>query len=496
MLDGLSLITPEVLLFVVLGATVCTFIVIIPGLGGSFTLAMLLPFVFTLDDPLHGIALIIAVTVVSGTGNTLTSVLFGIPGSASAVASTFDGYPMTQRGEGLRAVGAGLSASVLGGVIGAIVLALSIPIMRPLVLAFRPPEFFALILLAMVFMAFAGGGDRLKAFISGGLGIMVSFIGMDGGTATQRWTFGELYLWDGLELIPMLVGLYAVSEMISLMRRGGAMADRPVQGRAVTQLLTGMRDTMRHWRVMLQSSFVGLWSGLAPGMGDSAAQMVGYTQAARFSKNRENFGKGEVEGVVAADAVTNSSEGAALIPTLALGIPGSSGMAIVLAGLMAIGLQPGPAMLTENVDVVYMIVGVLIIANIVAASLCLGIAPAMLKVTRLRASLVVPPILIAASFGAFTASGHFYDILVLLLAGLLGTALKEFGYSRPIFLIGFVLGPLVEHNYNLSMRIFGPGFLTRPITLALLGLIVLVVLGPFLVRLFKKPGQKTPAGQQ
>jgi putative tricarboxylic transport membrane protein len=493
MIDGLLLISPEVAFYAVLGVFVSTIVVIIPGLGGTFALAIFLPFIFRLD-PATGIAFMLAITAVNGTGNTITSVLFGVPGSASGVASTFDGYPLTQRGEGIRAVAAGLTSSAIGGVIGAVVLALCLPFLRPIVLNFRPPEFFALILMAMILMSFIAGIDKLKALISGGLGLMLAFVGMERSTGTQRYTFGELYLWDGLHLVPVLLGLYAVTEMIGLMRRGGAIAQRVPQEGPVSQLASGIMAALRHWKAVLQSSAAGLWVGLAPGLGDSAAQFIAYTQVARTSKNRANFGKGEIEGVVAADAATNSKDGGALIPTLAFGIPGSSSMAIIIAGFIALGLQPGPAMLTEHIDLVWMIIWILVFANVVAALLCLGITPFMAKITSLRASLIVPPILIASMFGAYSASNNYFDIVVLLVFGFIGLMLKEFGYSRPIFLIGFVLGGLLEQNYLLSVSLFGVAFLSRPIVLIIFGVLVLIVIGPMISSVRKSGRRQQPAG--
>lgn len=484
MLEGLTLLTPEVMLYVALGVVVTTVVVIIPGLGGTFALAILLPFTLRLD-PVVGIAFIMAMGAVNGTGNTITSILYGIPGSASGVASTFDGFPMTQRGEGIRAVAAGLTASTLGGIVGAIVLGLSLPLLRPIVLAFRSPEFFALILVAIVFMAFIGGGDPLRGLISGGLGLMLSFIGLEISTATQRYTLGELYLWDGLPLVPMLLGLYAITEMISLMAQGGSIARRSSEQRAGRQLLQGVRDTLRHWRTVLQSSGVGLWVGLAPGLGDAAAQFIAYSQAARTSKHPEQFGKGAIEGVIAADACTNSKDGGALIPTLAFGIPGSTSMAIVIAAFVSFGIQPGPQMLTENVSLVWMIVWVLVISNVMGALLCFGITPLMAKVTSLRASLIVGPILIFSVYGAYSSTFNFLDIVVLVVFGVIGYLLKEFGYSRPIFLVGFVLGQVLEQHYLLSTRIYGVAFLQRPIVVLLGVVLVWVVLGPYLKNLVR-----------
>jgi len=480
-LSGLFLLNGAALIAMILGVLFGTVAAVTPGLGGLFAIAIILPFAFQFT-PAVGISLIMAVTVVSGTGNTITSVLYGIPGSASGVATTFDGYPMSRRGEGIRAVSAGLSASVLGGIVGAITLAFALPALRPIVLLFRSPEFFALIVLALVFMAFVGQADPIKGLISGGIGLMLAFLGLEQSTASLRWTFGQLYLWDGLSLIPVVLGLYAITEMIDLIRQGSAINDSGQKDHWWVQMKQGITDPIRYWRATLQSSFAGLWVGMAPGLGDSAAQFVGYAQVARTSKNPKDFGTGIVEGVIAADAATNSKEGGALIPTLAFGIPGSSSMAIVIAAFLAFGIQPGPSMLRNNLDIVWMIVWILVIGNILGGIVALAITPAMAKVTELRTAIIVPPILVASIFGAYSATNRVGDVVTMMAIGILGWFFKTAGYSRAIFLIGFVLGQLLEGNYLLMMRVYGADFFTRPISGSLFVLIVLMLVGPLLKR--------------
>jgi len=480
-LSGLLLLNGAALIAMILGVLFGTIAAVTPGLGGLFAIAIILPFAFQFT-PAVGIALIMAVTVVSGTGNTITSVLYGIPGSASGVATTFDGYPMSRRGEGIRAVSAGLMASVLGGIIGAITLAFALPALRPIVLLFRSPEFFGLIVLALVFMAFVGQSDPLKGLVSGGLGLMLSFVGLEQSTASLRWTFGQLYLWDGLSLIPVVLGLYAITEMIDLIRQGSAINEAGQKDHWWVQMKQGLIDPIHHWRATLQSSFAGLWVGMAPGLGDAAAQFVGYAQVARTSKNPKAFGTGTVEGVIGADAATNSKEGGALIPTLAFGVPGSSSMAIVIAAFLAFGIQPGPAMLTNNLDIVWMIVWILVIGNVMGGIVALAITPAMAKLTELRTSIIVPPILVASIFGAYSATNRVGDVVTMMAIGLLGWFFKTAGYSRAIFLIGFVLGQLLEQNYLLMMRVYGVDALTRPISGALYALIVLMLVVPLAKR--------------
>ncbi|MFA9431924.1 tripartite tricarboxylate transporter permease [Egicoccus sp. AB-alg2] len=484
MFSGLGLLGGTALLYMLIGIVFSTIAVVTPGLGGLFAIAIVLPFAFQLEPPV-GIALIMGVTVVSGTGNTITSVLYGIPGSASGVATTFDGYPMSRRGEGIRAVAAGLTASAIGGVFGAVVLGFALPVLRPLVLLFRSPEFLALILLALVFMAFVGQSDPMKGLISGGIGLMLSFVGLEQSTAAQRWTFGQLYLWDGIALVPVVLGLYAITEMIDLIRQGSAINESGQQEHWWVQMRRGMADTVRHWRATLQSSFAGLWVGMAPGLGDAAAQFVGYAQVAKTSKNPKAFGTGTVEGVIAADAATNSKEGGALIPTLAFGIPGSASMAIVLAAFLAFGIQPGPSMLSENISIVWMIIWILVIGNLIGTVVTLAITPGMAKLTELRTSLIVPPILIASIFGAFSASNAIGDVVVMIAVGFLGWLLKHNGYSRAILLIGFVLGQLLEQNYLLMMRVYGAGALTRPIAVGIYALTALIIVVPLLKWLYR-----------
>lgn len=479
MLDGLALLTPTVLLYVTLAVVLCTVVMMTPGLGGSFALAISLPFVFRMD-PVSGLAFIMGIVAINGTGNTVTTILFGIPGSSSSVASLFDGYPMTQRGEGVRAVSAGLFSSLFGGLIGAFAFAATLPILRPIVMAVRPPEFIIIILLAVISISFIGQGNALKSLISGGLGFMLAFIGLAPSSGAPRYAFGQLYLWDGLALVPLILGLYAIAEMISLFQKGGSIARIPPQTDSRRQIAEGFRDTIRHFRIVIQSSLIGLWVGLAPGLGDSAAQYIAYSQAVRSSKDPEKFGKGAIEGVIAADAATNSKEGGALVPTVAFGIPGSSTYAIVLAALLAFGIQPGPQMLTENMDIVWMLFWVLVLSNILAVGASLAFLPGIQRLTSVNSSIIGPPILVLAVLGAYSANSNIRDIIAVVAFGFIGYGMKVFGYSRPILLIGFVLGRLLERNMNLVMNVWGYAFLQRPIVLILIALTLVMFLQPWI----------------
>jgi putative tricarboxylic transport membrane protein len=497
MLSALGLLSPELLLFMLLGVVVATAIAVIPGLSGVVALALLIPLVFVLE-PLAGFAMLIAAVASTGTGNTITACLFGMPGTPSGTALIFDGYPMSQRGEGSRAVAAGLTASGLGGIFGALVLALLIPVGRQVVLIMSSPEFFVLILLALAVMAAVSKGNQLKTLASGFLGLVVGMVGMEGGTGEIRFTFGQLYLWSGVPMVPAMLGMYAIAEMLRLSTTGGSIAQTGSAKSTMAGTMQGVRDTFRHWPTVLRGSSIGAGIGLLPGVGQMVAAFLAYGQAARTSKNKDKFGTGEVEGVIAPDSATNATDGGQLVPTLAFGIPGGSSMAVLLAGITILGFKPGPEMMSTNVQIMWLAVFVLVGANIMAVTLSLGLSPLLAKLTFLRGNLLVPGVLGMAAVGAFTSTGHIGDIVILLLGGAVGYLLYLGNYSRTLFVVALVLGPILEQHFFLSLRVFGPGFLfARPIAAVLTVLLVVMLVGPPLRRAFtrRRPRRKVGTPQ-
>lgn len=493
MVEGLALLSPTVLLWILIAVVLTTGIAIIPGLGGLFALVLMLPLILALPVE-AGLAMLVGSMAVAGTGNTITGVLFGVPGSSDGVATILDGYPMAQKGEATRAVAAGLGASAVGGIFGAVSLAALLPLLRPVMMALSSPEFFMLICASLVFMATVTQGSTVKALTAGVLGLMIAFVGLEPSTSTQRYTFGILYLWSGVQLIPAVVGLFAISEMLDMMTKGGSIARTASVGSAFHQIKTGLGDVVRHWRVTLQSSVVGVVVGLIPGLGAVAAQFVAYTQASKTSRRGALYGTGIPEGVIAADAATNSKDGGSFVPTLIFGIPGSSVMAIFLAAMIALGIQPGQAMLSEHLPLIWMFIWILILANLLAVVFCLGFTGWLAKLTHVDIFLLAPPVLVLGLFGAYAATRALGDIWTAVIFGLVGLAMKRFEYSRANLVIGLVLGGLLERHYLLSMRMFGPEFVFRPITLGLLVLTVLVLLVPLARRARgKDTGPRNPA---
>jgi len=500
MLEGLMLLNePGVLLYALIGVLVVTVVAVIPGLGGVFAIVILLPFAFRLD-PIPAIALLIAAAVVSGTANTVTSVLLGVPGSSTAVATVLDGYPMAQRGEGTRAIAAGLTASALGGIFGGICLGLLIPVMRPLVLLLGPAEFLVIIAGALLTMAAVGPGSPSKIMMGVSLGLLLGFVGLEPSTATERFTFGQLYLWDGLKIVPAMIGLFAFAEMSDLMRKGTSIADvAQVRESNRSQITAGIRDVLTRKRLLIQSSLVGVIIGIAPGIGATAGQFMAYGQATRsepkFDEEGRQFGEGRVEGVIGADAATNSVDGGSLIPTLALGIPGSVPMAILMAVFISLGITPGIGLLTNNVSIVWMIIWLLIGANLVAATVTMAITPLLARVAFVPTVFLVPPVLAFCVAGAYATSNNVGDVLVAFLFGFIGIGLNKAGISRVPFIIGFVLGPLLERYYLLSMRLYGWSALARPgVQVIIAVLLVATFAGPLRQRLKQKGLSKTAPG--
>lgn len=470
--EAFRLFTPTVLIFLFVGAMAMQVVGMIPGLGGPFLVALMLPFTYGLD-PMAGIALLIGAASTSGTGNAITTILFGVPGSSNGIATLFDGPAMARNGEASRAIGAAMTSSFVGGVIGALFLALLIPLIRPVIVSIGPAEFTMLIAFAMIFLASVEKRDTVRALVSGMAGVALSYVGQEGGTGTLRYTFGLLYLWDGIKIVPAIIGLFAIADMLDLLRQGRAsLADNAGTPDGFKGLLRGILDTFRYWKITLQSSLVGVLVGVVPGVGGAAGGLMAYAQAARIAKDKEAFGKGSIEGVLAAEAANNSKEGGALVPTLALGIPGGAEAAILLVGLITLGVQPGRQLITENVHIIWWLVALLVIANFFATAMTLAIGPWMARVTFVPLAYVIAPVSIIGLFGAFNSTFAVGDLLVALLLGLLGYAMIRSGYSRVMLVIGLVLGPLLEQNLLLSVNLYGwGGMLARP------GVLLLLVLG-------------------
>jgi TctA family transporter len=418
------------------------------------------------------------------TGGSIPSILFGVPGTGPDAATIVDGLPMTQKGEAGRALGASLGASAVGGVIGALFLAALIPVLEPVVLSFSPAEFFLLAILGITFIALLSGNSLLKGVIVGFFGLMLAFVGMDPQVGITRYAFGQLFLWDGVDIITAILALFAIPEMIALGVKGGSMSGVSMQAAnySMRDLGQGIGDVFRHWGLTLRTSIIGAAIGVIPGLGGDAASWICYGHAVQSSKTPERFGKGAVEGVIAPETANNSKEGGALLPTLFFGVPGSSGMAVMLGAFIILGIQPGPLMMVNHLDLVWTMIWALVVANLVAVVMFLAVARWVGLLSFVRGGLLIPFVLVLALLGSYLSRGQWENMLIILGLGLLGYGLKRFNWPRPPFVIGLVLGPIAEDSLHKALALWGPSFLLRPISIIL----VVIILGTVIFSVIRR----------
>lgn len=456
--------------FLLIGAAVGFVVGILPGLGGLATLALMLPFAYKIQEPISAFSFLLGMHAITGTTGDITSILFGIPGEGTAAATIMDGYPMTKKGEAGRALGAALMSSLVAGLEGALILALAIPIMRPLVLFFGSPELFMLAILGITFIASLSGASLVKGLLAAGIGLMLAAIGVDPQTGTLRYTFGTLHLWDGLSLGPVVVGIFAIPEIVDLAVRGTSIAETKIE--KIAGVMEGVKDTFRHFWLTMRCGFIGAFIGALPGLGGGVSQWLAYGHAVQSSKDRSRFGKGAVEGVLGPGAANNSREGGNLIPTVAFGIPGSSAMAILLGAFLIVGLNPGPEMLTKHLDVTFAMVWILVVANIITAGVCFLFLDQLVKLTFVRGHLLIPFLLLFVFLGSFAAQNSFNDIVVTVVFGLLGYFMVLFEWPRPPFVLGLVLGSIAENYLWISSSAYGASWLLQPTVIVIFLLIV------------------------
>jgi TctA family transporter len=450
---------------------------ITPGIGGKLSIALAIPFVYGWEM-IPGAIFLLTMHAVNGTSGQISSILFGVPGDGDDAATVLDGYPMAKKGEAGRALGASMTASGVGGIIGAVVFALMIPVLEPVVLAFSPAEFFLLALLGITFIAFlSGGGGIFKGIIVGLFGLMLATVGMDPQTGTARYSGDYLFLWDGLSLVTAVIAIFAVPEMIALGVQGGSISAVSMESAKVSyrQLFSGVLEVPRHWWLVIRTSLIGAVIGMIPGLGGSAAAWFCYGHAVQTSKHPERFGKGAVEGVIAPETASNAKEGGSLLPTVFFGIPGSSGMAILLGAFLILGIQPGPTLITDHLDLVWMLIWALVVGNIMAVIILLVFARWVAVLTFVRGEVLIPFILILCVIGSFVNEAQWQNLVILVLLSAVGYGLLRAGWPRAPFAIGLVLGGLAEKSLHKALALWGLEFFLRPLSLVLIGLIVLTI---------------------
>ena len=444
----------------------------IPGLSGLVGLAIMLPFTFAMD-PVPALALLLGMFAVTTTSDTIASVLFGIPGTSASQATILDGHPMAMRGEASRAFGAAFSVSAVGGFLGAVVLGLSIPLVKPLILYFAQPELFMLSVFGLTMVGLLSGRSMLRGLIAALVGLGLSYVGYAENGGIPRYSMGTVYLLDGLQLIPVVLGLFAIPELIDLTVQGGTIA-KVRRGEVTGGLMTGVRDACRNWWLVLRSTAIGAYVGLIPGLGGTIVDWMAYGHAVQSAKTKNEFGKGDVRGVIAPETANNAMKGGALIPTVAFGIPGSPAMAILLGAFLIQGITPGLEMLTVKLEFTFSLMWMLAIANVAGALLLMLIARKLALITFVSGRLVVPVVTLFVFLGAWISSSHMGDWIVLIIFGMVGYVMKKGAVPRPPMILGFVIGPIMENSLFITTHAYdGLTWLGRPICMVI-GLLIVV----------------------
>ncbi len=473
LIHGLTnVLNPAIIPWVLFAVFIGLAVGILPGLGGAATTAILLPIIYGMD-PTFALTFLIALHAAVSQGGVVTSILFGVPGETVTVASMLDGYPMAKNGEAGRALGASQMASMVGAIFGGIVLACLIPIARPVIMAFGSPEMFMMAILGISFVAVLGHGSPIKAIIAGGFGIMLSFVGFHSGTGELRYTADITYFWEGFQIVPVFMGLFAIPEVIDLMLHGGTIAKVEAANVGWKDVKEGCKDVFRNWKLVLRCSAMGTALGLIPGVGTNVSQFICYGHAKQSSKHPELFGYGNVEGVIGPESGNNAKENGGLFTALAFGLPTGAGIVMILAALMVLGVKPGQEMLTKHLDLFWTLAFSLILGNIIASLGCLIMARQLARLTLIRGVFLVPIIILLVILGAYGVANNIYDVYLAFFFGGLGVLMKTYDYARVTFTIGFVLGDFVERYFLVSLSSLGPSFLLQsPIALALLFLTI------------------------
>jgi len=452
-----------------------------PGLNSASLMALAIPITYGWE-PIPVMLLFGAFVGGATFMGSVTAILFNVPGKASNAVALLDGYPMAQQGRAKEAIGSAATASALGATVGIFLLIGMIPVMRSAAIALGPAEYLMIAIWGLTMLAALAGNSLVRGLIAAGLGFQLAFIGYDPRTAELRFTLGVDYLADGLSLVPVLLGLFAIAEVIDLLASGketiaGTRSFERLQGR----MIDGVRAVFRHFWLFMRSSVLGTIIGAIPGIGGSVAGYIAYGHASQTAADNSQFGKGDVRGVIAPEAAADAKDGGALIPTLALGIPGGTGTAVLLGVLTLHGLTPGREMLTDHLVLVFVLIWSLFLSNWMTSLLGVSFVNPLARLTTIHTGRLVPVILVVAATGAIQYRGDWGDLACAMAFGVLGYFMKRYHWPRIPLVMALALAPLFENSLHLTLRLQELGridFWSRPMVLVLLVLTLLTVLLP------------------
>jgi putative tricarboxylic transport membrane protein len=468
----LNILQLKVFFAMMVGVSIGTFTAVAPqGLGMPLVYAILLPVVIKWE-PVTGIALLIGASSVSAICAAYLPILFGIPGGSGSQATVLDGYPMGKKGEGRRALGASFMAGGMGCLIGTLTLIVAIPAAKPLIYLMGSPELFVIMLWGLSMVAVLAGRRPIKGLIAAALGLMIATVGQQAQSGIMRYVFDQPYLLDGMAISIIALALFGIPSALDLALTKLGVEQQPVPLKG--SLFDGIKDTLRNWWLVVRCSFVGVWVGIVPGLGSQVVDWLAYGHAAQSAKvGRENFGKGDVRGVIAPESANDAKDGGDLVTTLLLGFPQGVTTALFIVALLAWGYLPGPEMIKKNADLIYSIVWIQGIAGITGTLVGFLLAAQLAKLAEVRYTFMVPIMFIFILLGAFSVNRDPLDLVVVVGFGILGYFMRRSGYPRPAMILGLVLGDLMEKYLYRSVASYGFSWLARPAVVVLLVLAAL-----------------------
>jgi putative tricarboxylic transport membrane protein len=467
---------PDIALGIILATTLAVIVGVIPAISGALVVILIVPFVWAFD-PLLALSIMCCLIAVSCMGGSITAILIGIPGDNPNAATVLDGFPMTQKGQGGRALGLAITSNMLGGLISVFFAFIMIPVMIPIIMAFRSPELCLMIVLALMFITVLTKESRIKGLIAGLLGILLACIGFQPATGMARLNFGNLYLYSGLNAATIVLGMLAVPIMFQLNKTGTSIApvDMKSAGK-LSEIIKGGLEVIRYHKwLWLRSVLSGYIVGIMPALGATVGSWAAYGQAKQTSKHPELFGTGSPEGIVAPESASNACHAGDLLTTLAFGIPGSGIMVILLAAFVMLGIQPGPKMLVEHTALCFTMLISVAIANVIAGVICVFGSTFLIKVTRVSFAYIFAFVIPIIVLSVYVARQYMIDVYVLAVISLLGVFMDKWGYSAPALILGFVLGDQFEYYLVNSVTMYGPLFFLSPICLAIIFLVILMM---------------------
>jgi putative tricarboxylic transport membrane protein len=467
----------------------------LPGLNATTGVALLLPFTITME-PIAAIAILTAIYCAATFAGAITAILINTPGTSASATTCLDGYPLAQRGEAGRALGMAAVSSTIGGIISVVCLMAAAPLMARAAYNFAPPEYFALTVFGLSMLATIGDGSAVKNVVAGAFGVFLSTVGVDLLTSIERFTFDVGELTEGIGFVPVMIGVFGISELL-------VQADKlHVERKQVIMKsirLPSREDYKKVWRTILRSSGIGTFIGILPAEGATVASMIGYNEAKRWSKTPEEFGNGSLEGIAGSEAANNSATGGAMVPTLALGIPGSPTAAVILAGLMVHGLRPGPTMFTEQADFAFAIFWSMMLVNVLFFFIGLYGAKIFARVTLIPIQILWPIVFTFSIVGAYALEQSMLDVWIAIGSGIIGFFMRRYGYSVVPLAIGLILGGMLETRLGQSMVMLDEKWwlmAARPLSLFFFILTFLALFGPAIWgRLFKQRSPLDSTGE-